>query len=241
MKRNYRSDLEFLESGFRACWQNATDLLSSAQMLLDANQVGISLSVSVLTMEEIGKMMYLDGLLFARSGDYKDENFKSGFRKHQWKLRFLDLFPFFAESLAGSDPRYSTDQHFKLALAIALADLQKKRSALSPWLGPASELTQLDTWKQRGFYANAQPEKFVAPREAVPEDFAKGVHALAWRFTSTVDFHLKDGNLERDSDRAKQLRAKLTENDHQLLENTGAALADDIFGDPDSNDDSSST
>ncbi len=209
-------------------------------MLLDAKHIGISLSVSVLTMEEIGKMMFLDGLLFSWTGDYKDENFKSGFRKHQWKLQFLDLFPLFVNCLSTADPRYGKEKRYNLALAISLSEYKTERSALSPWLGEGCDLTKLDNWKQRGFYASVQPDGFVAPGEAISGNFASAVHTLAWRFTTTVDFALKNGNVERYFDHARKLRSKMTETDHQFFETIGSEIADEIFGDPDGSDDAGS-
>lgn len=122
-------------------------------MLLDAKHHAVALSVSVLGMEEIGKMMFIDGLLFARSGDHKDENFRSGYRKHQWKLRFLDLFPMFVHSLAVVDPRYVTEDRFRLAMAISLSNLKQERARVAEGLGEGGDLTELDHWKQQGFYA----------------------------------------------------------------------------------------
>jgi AbiV family abortive infection protein len=57
MKRNYHSDLDFVEAGFRACWQNASDLLLSAQLLLESKLMGTALALSVLTMEKIGSQI----------------------------------------------------------------------------------------------------------------------------------------------------------------------------------------
>lgn len=240
MKRKYHTNLEFIESGFRACWRNATDLLASARMLLDAKHLGVSLSLSVLTMEEIGKMMFLDGLLFSRTGDYKHENFKSGYRKHQWKLQFLDLFPFFVNCLATADPRYGKEKRYNLALAISLSNYKRERSALSPWLREGCDLTQLDNWKQRGFYASIQADGFVVPGETISEDFARAVHTLAWRFTTTVDFALKNGNVDRYFNRARKFRSEMTESDHQFLEAIGSEIANEIFGESDGSDEGES-
>jgi AbiV family abortive infection protein len=196
---------------------------------MDAEQIGVSLSLSVLAMEEVGKMMYLDGLLFARPGDYKHQKFKDGFRKHAWKLSSLDLFPFFLNTLATADPRYGEEAPYNSAIAITLENLKMERLALIPWLGESCELTELDKWKQRGFYASPEGSRFGLPNEVISKEFAKAVHTLASRFTSTLDFLLKNGNIDRYFARARVLRSKLSETDHQFLERLGRQIADEIF------------
>jgi len=230
MKRNYRSNLLFIESGFRACWRNATDLLSATTVLLDARHFGVSLSVSVLAMEEIGKMMFIDGLLFARSGDHKDEGFRSGFRKHPWKLRFLDLFPFFVHALAMVDLRYDEEQRFRTAMAISLSNLKRERARLAEWLGAACDLTELDRWKQQGLYAGTSGDRFVTPNEVISEAFSRAAHGLARRFVTSVDFHLKNGGIDRYFAQAKSIRSKLKETDHQIFEKLGAETFEEVFG-----------
>jgi len=231
MKRKYRSSLEFVESGFRACWRNALDLLRAARLQLDAKQPGVALSLSVLAMEEVGKMMFLDGLLFSRPGDHKDEQFRSGHRKHQWKLRFLDLFPLFLRSLAMHDSRYGNESAYNQALAVTIHNLKNERAALVAWLGESCDLTELDNWKQRGLYASADGERFLTPQERISGDFARAVYTLACRFTTTIDFLLEGENIDSYFDFAREIRAKLSEADHQLFESLGREAAEEMSGD----------
>ena len=53
-KRKYRNTLEFVESGFRACWENALDLNAASQKLHDGGFHATGLSLSVLALEELG-------------------------------------------------------------------------------------------------------------------------------------------------------------------------------------------
>jgi AbiV family abortive infection protein len=192
--------------------------------------MGTALSLSVLTMEEVGKMMLLDGLLFAKRSDYKDKKFRSGFRKHPSKLQFLDLFPFFVTSLGTADPRYEREGRYKQALALTIRNLKVERAALAPWIGEDCDLTELDRWKKTGFYSEPQGDRFLTPRQAVQEGFARAVNTLAWRFITTIDFLLKGGNLEGYFDRARRIREKASEADHQWMEKIGSQIADEIFG-----------
>lgn len=232
MKRKARNDLLFVQSGFRACWRNSSDLVSAATTLLDAKHHGVGLSVSVLAMEEIGKMMFIDGLLFAKPGDQKDEAFRSGYRNHQWKLRALDLFPMFIRSLAMSDPRYDTEDHFRIAMTISLKNLNQERARVAEEIGLDCNLTELDNWKQQGFYAGLHENKntVLTPNEVIREDFARAVHTLAKRFTTSVDFLLKNGGIDRYFAQATSIRSALSELDHQMLEGMGKQYFERIFG-----------
>jgi hypothetical protein len=91
----------------------------------------------------------------------------------------------------------------------------------------------LDNWKQKGFYVNQTGSKFVAPRHAVEPSLAKAVVNLAWRATTTLDFLLKGGNLEKHIDNARSIRAKLTEQEHHELERLGKKQFQKIFEIPD--------
>jgi len=175
-------------------------------------------------------MVRLDGLLFAKHGDYKDKKFRSGFRKHPSKLQYLDLFPFFVTALGTSDPRYEWEMRYKQALALTVHNLKIERAALAQWIGEECDLLKLDRWKQSGFYAETEGDQFVTPRQAVPEEFARAVNKLAWRFITTIDFLLKGANLERYFDRARRIRGKASEADHLWMEKIGSEIADELFG-----------
>lgn len=216
MKRRYSKNLPFVESGFRACWANANELQMAARILIEAEKFGVALSISVLSMEEIGKMMFLDGLLLSVADDYKEQAFKSGFRRHQSKLAFLDLFPFFYNNLAMVDPRYRIPE-FKQAIAISIMALKNERAALSTFLGDACDLSDLDVWKQKGFYSSENNGKISPPIKIVPREFAEAVRTVAWRYATCVDFVLRDGNIDRYFENANSLRSKIDEDTWKRL------------------------
>jgi AbiV family abortive infection protein len=91
-KRKYRNTLEFVESGFRACWENALDLNAASQKLHDGGFHATGLSLSVLALEELGKLTAIDGLLFSRQDDYKSAAFLKANRSHASKLAFSNSF-----------------------------------------------------------------------------------------------------------------------------------------------------
>ena len=233
-KRPYGTSLEFVESGFMACWQNAKELLSASQKLIDSGLHAPALSLSVLALEELGKFFAIDGLLYARQDDHKAAEFLKAGRSHSTKLILLELFPLLLGNLSRADPRYGKDSRYNLALAASIQDLKEAENAVMAELGEGSFLA-LDRWKQQGFYAGAAERegRFVAPSEAVNPSLAKAVHRLAWRAVTTLDFVLKGGNLEQYIQNARSVRAALTEAQHRELEQQGHKLFATIFVDRD--------
>jgi len=105
-KRGYRNDLEFVEAGFRACWQNANDLIAGSKSLMQQGFHAPALSLAVLALEEVGKMCATDGLLFARPDDDKSKRFGKSQRDHDTKLGALSLIALFISNISRVDPRH---------------------------------------------------------------------------------------------------------------------------------------
>jgi AbiV family abortive infection protein len=219
-KRKYRNKLEFVEDAFRACCINANDLVASAKLLLDNGYHGLALSVSVLALEELGKLFCIDGLLFARSDDHKAEAYVKALKSHTTKLSSLTLLPYLLGNIAGVDPRIKSEATFAQAVVIAIKDLQERGNVLFLLL-PNSSFHDLDNLKQQGFYAQPYNNVFKSPRCAINKDTSEVVYSLAWRATTTLDFLLKDGNLNRYIEAARLVRGKMTEEQHQWVERMG--------------------
>jgi hypothetical protein len=62
------------------------------------------------------------------------------------------------------------------------------------------------------------------------------VYHFAWRAISTLDFVLKDGNLERYIEQARSIRDKLAERDHESFEQAAQRMAEILFGPQDTLD-----
>jgi AbiV family abortive infection protein len=233
-KRNYRSDLDFVASGFRACWQNAKDLLTASQRLMDGGLPAPALSLSVLALEELGKLIAIDGLLYATQDDYKSERFDKSLTRHKPKLTDIAVLRHLLRSLARADPRYGKEEQFGDALRYAFRDLKGAENAVLREMKDRS-LLGLDRLKQRGFYAEiaGKEARFITPSGAISPSLATAVHHLAWRAVTTLDFVLKGGNLERYLDRARSVRAALTEKQHQEFERQARELIARMFGSTD--------
>jgi AbiV family abortive infection protein len=187
-------------------------------------------------LEELGKLFCVDGLLFARVDDYKSASYAKSLRSHSVKLSALTMLPMFLGILAEGDSRYESDQNFKEALLLAFTDLKARGNRVFALLKDSS-FQDLDVLKQSGFYAQPNGNVFVCPADNVTKELAEAVHLLAWRATTTLDFLMKDGGMERYIGRARDIRAKLREEDHRQLEQLGLRVTEEIFRDLASNDD----
>ena len=227
-RRNYRNNIDFIEAGFRACWVGAQDMLKAAKVLLDSSYHAPAMSLSVLTLEELGKLFCLDGLLFARSDDHKAEAFAKSLKSHDTKLLAVELFPLLLANIASADPRYQSEKRFRQAIAVGIKDLRERGKTVRLLLGSDTFLG-LNDWKQSGFYSQPKGNTFVTPSAAVSHEVAQAVYMLAWRASTGLDFLLKDGNLERYMSFARVLRSKLSEADHEALSEMGKSICDALF------------
>jgi AbiV family abortive infection protein len=114
---------------------------------------GPATSLAVLALEEVGKMILLDGLLFAKTGDERHEHFTKGHLAHRSKLRSLEIYPVFLVYLRTMDPRRA-ECAFRQATVVALTDLKKKRERIGDVFGAKFPLMDLDALKQKGFYSH---------------------------------------------------------------------------------------
>ncbi len=89
-KQSYTSSMKILEAGFVACWNNIRDLVASAKLLKENGKHAPALSLTVLALEEIGKLIALDGLLLSTQGDEKSKLHKKVLRSHTDKLLSLE-------------------------------------------------------------------------------------------------------------------------------------------------------
>lgn len=220
----YQNTTDFFIQAIKACWINAQSLSSEADAALKRGSHPLGLSLAVLALEEIGKLIAADGLLFAKPGDDRSRRFEKALRSHTLKLEVLDVFPLLVHALSLLDPRYQAKPKFRESLAITLTLDRELRSELAEWLGDDCALAKLDHWKQKGLYANLGPDgRLRTPQDTVPVALAEKVAMLAKRYVGTLNFLLRD-NLERYRERAGSMRARVTEDELQTLRATIAAI-----------------
>lgn len=228
MKRKYLRDLDFVLRGIEACRHNAARLLAASKDALEAGRSGLALALSTLALEEIGKLLFVYGLLFARHGDHKDQALEKGFRNHTRKLFSLIRFPLAVDAFARLDPRYESQPAYRQAIALSLNDWNQARHALAPWIGEDCALDSLDHWKQRGFYVDISQGDFVDPDEAIPREFAERVVLVTHLTVDVIGFIFKD-NLERYRETAERIRRVRAEHDHVAVQQLAEELVEEFF------------
>ena len=114
------------------------------------------------------------------------------------------------------------------AVVISAKDLKDRGNAVFDLLG-GEGFSRLDHWKKVGFYSQPFDNGFITPNDAVKSEIAEAVFMLAWRATTTLDFLLKDGNLKRYIDSAREVRAKMSEEQHAAMSAAGEELANLLF------------
>ena len=169
--------------GIAACLRNAERLARAAERLLPTAPA-LALSVGVLSLEEVGKLLFVDGLLIAARDDYKTDAFREGQKKHHSKLGSLIRYLWALDWFAGLDPQRKADPVFLRTVHEKKVQWNEARKALAPWLGQDAALDGLDSWKQKGFYTDFSGGKIAEPEDAVSTDFATRVVHLA---SLTVD------------------------------------------------------
>lgn len=214
----------------RACCRNASELIASSKLLLDQQRHAPALALSVLAIEEVGKLCAADGLLLAKPDDFKSTAFKRSLRDHTMKLERFTMLPFLIRNIARTDTLLKTDQSYARALAISLSYLKNLGNKVLSTNG-MDGFAALDASKRSAFYVSIQDGKFLVPSEAIDPEKAAVVHELAWRAVTTLEFVLSDGNIERHFDMARRVRRTLTEADHLALEGAAEELARTLFSD----------
>ncbi len=201
---------EIIEGGVEACWKNCVALVASARQLFQAGQRAPALSLAVLALEETGKMILIDGLLFAQEVDDRTEGFRKSLRDHKYKVSILSVFPLFLTYLARLDPRYNSEAAFNLTIADTIRELGERLRSLRQWLGAELDLCDLDKWKQKGFYVHLNGHKMVSPTEGVAPALSEAVVGFSSLMVDSVDFILKL-NIEKYKARIRKARESFTE------------------------------
>jgi hypothetical protein len=78
-----------------------------------------------LAIEELAKLHAVDGLLFARAGDHKDEAFREASKSHYAKLAIFELFPLLLGEPARVHPKHVDDQAFNITVATSIQALKQ--------------------------------------------------------------------------------------------------------------------
>lgn len=218
-RRAYRNGVALVFQGMSCAISQAASLQRSAQSLLDRRDHALALSVAVLSLEEVGKAILIDGLLFAKSKDEKATAFDKGYRRHTEKLRAVEVFPQFVEKQALADPRSEqSPSEYAKQISSALHKFRQTRTTLGPMLAGGDSLESLDDLKQKGFYTALKAgATFVLPSQAIAPELAAAVVELGSACVKSLDFLFLNGTGAFE-EFVSQIRGEMTETDHQALE-----------------------
>jgi AbiV family abortive infection protein len=228
-KLNYRNNLDFIEKAIRASWKNAQELLSGAEILIDKEHHAQALSLSVLALEEVGKLFCIDGLIFSKPKDHKAEAFSKSLKSHETKLLALNLISMLIYNYANCDPRYDSDKAYKKALAIGINNMKNSGNNVLELIDE-NDFCGLDRMKQAGFYSQlTKKNTFITPSKALGTEEVKIVYDFAELVIGNLNFVLEDGNLERYIDRAKRSRTALSMDDLEIISAQAEELVRELF------------
>lgn len=217
MKRKYRSGLASVLQGIQAAVTQGASLARSAERLLSEGDHALALSVAVLALEEIGKALLIDGLIFAKAGDEKVAAFERGHRKHTEKLRYVQALPGYLERQAIADPR-SDDVKYQERIAAATENFNAARAALISALGVPEGFEALDRFKQRGFYTELKGGMiFELPANSISPSLASAVVTVARMAANAAEIPFEVG-VGPYAEFIEGIRGAMTEAQHQELE-----------------------
>ena len=224
----YSHDTDTILDLFTKAYESAHSNYEAASALSKIKQYSQSTSLAILALEEVGKMILVDGLLFAREGDERYKHHKKGHLSHKMKLDALEIYPLFLGYLSYADPRQH-EKKYKQMMVIVITDLKEKRQKIADLFGDDFLLMDLDILKQQGFYSHTSNGKTKSNREGVSPEIAKSILDLTWRVTDTLKFVLGP-NLVHYRNQFRDYREKIDDITLRKFRNNAKQIAETIFG-----------
>ncbi len=224
----YSHNPDIILDAFTKAYESALSNYEAASILKEKGYFSQATSIAVLALEEVGKMMMLDGLLFARTGDERYKQYKSGHLSHRMKLDALELFPLFLHYLSTVDPRQN-EKRYKQTLVVILTDLKEKRHKLSNLLRNDFVFPDIDSIKQKGFYSHESDVGFIANKDAIAPELSEAILELTWRITDTLKFVLGH-SIEKYKNQFYSFREHIDEETLKRVRKESNKIVENIFG-----------
>lgn len=212
-KQKYIYPLKYLEDGFLKIPLGIKDLIKASNILLKKKAYAPSLSLSVIALEECGKLFILDSLLFLR--DKENNYYKKSSISHKDKLDALQFCIPLLLNISKHDEKYkneNTKEKFGIAIQIALKDLHNEYVTIREQL-PKSDFRELDILKQKGFYTNYHNNEFKNPSSNIDEKLSIQINKLANSFIQNINFIMSRKTIDGYLSMAKNVRRKLSQED----------------------------
>ena len=223
----YSHGTEMILDAFFKAFESALSNYEAASVLTEQKYISQASSLSILSLEEVGKMMLLDGLLFAKTGDERYKQYKHGHLSHRMKLDGMELYPLFLRYLNTIDPRRN-ENRYKQTLLIIFEDLKAKRQDLADLLGDGFVFSDLDKYKQQGFYSHEAEGILKANNEAIDPKVANALLVLTWRVTDTLKFVLGQ-SLEYYKSFVHESRKRIDEVRLKVIRSEATKIVESIF------------
>ena len=229
MKKDmYSHDTKVVVNAFTKAYESALANYEAASALAELKHLSQATSLAILALEEVGKMMLIDGLLFARTGDERYKHYKRGHLSHWMKLDALELYPLFLGYLTTVDPRQN-ESRYKQTMIIVFTDLKAKRQKLADLLGEQFVFHDLDILKQKCFYSHETDGILKANKDAIDPEGTKAVLELAWHVTDTLKFVL-GRSLENYTALFQNLREKVDDVSLKSIRKETNKIVKNVFG-----------
>ena len=177
-----------IATGIQLCIDNSLQLIKEARLLYDNGYFARSLSLCVLALEEVGKAIYLDSLVFRHTDDKEWlNNFRKKIMFHKSKLSVIDWFPVWLNWWV----HLINDPKLNRTVAIILTRYKERRLCAEQLFPEIKNkgITYLDELKKAGFYVDLR-EEFVSPL-TLSQDKVEVVLQMSFDIVDLVQFVLK--------------------------------------------------
>lgn len=179
-------DAHFMLGAFSKAYESAISNYDAAVALAESGRHAQATSIAIAALEEIGKMMLIDDLLFARTGGKRyQRHYKDGQLAHHVKLDALELYPHFLNSLTTADPRRN-EMGYKHMMATVCSHFVTKRQKLADLVREDFVFLHLGALKQQGLCSHEADRAVRANRDAVDLEVSKATLALAGCMADTL-------------------------------------------------------
>ena len=218
-KQKYIYPIKYLEEGFLKIPLGIKDLIEASNILLKKKAYAPSLSLSVIALEECGKLFILDSLLFLR--DKEKNYYKKSSISHKDKLDALPFCIPLLLNISNHHEKYkneNTKEKFGIAIGLGLRNLHKEYVAIREQL-PNSDFRELDMLKQRGFYTNYHNNEFKNPSSNIDEKLSIQINKLANSFIQNMNFIISRKAIEGYMAMAKNVRRNFSQEDWGKIAN----------------------
>ena len=218
-KAKYIYPLKYLEDGFQKIPIATRELVNASNVLLAQKAYAPALSLSIIALEECGKIFILDSLLFLRN---KENNyFKKSSISHKDKLAALQFLIPLLLFISKYDKKYKdakTKKRFKKAIHIGLDNLNRQYVELREKM-VESDILLLDMLKQRGFYTDFYDNQFRIPSEGIEPEITSLTNKLANSYINNIEFIMQNESIRGYLSFAKKVRGSMSIEDWSKISN----------------------